>query len=98
MVGLKPDSLVLEHTEGVELEAVNGVERNEVEAGTGTEGSRDRVLRDMRFSRWLRLCTSNSRGLGLILCWINKIPLAVQPKKKTHYNMFEGDYRREKNY
>lgn len=96
-MGLKPDSLVLEHTRGVELEAVNGVERSEVEAGTGTEGSRDRVLRDMRFSRWLRLCPSNSRGLGLIPCWINKIPLAVQPKKKTHYNIFEGDYRREKN-
>lgn len=63
MVGLKPDSLVLEHTGGVELEAVNGVERSEVEAGNGTEGSRDRVLREMRFSQWLRLCTSNSRGL-----------------------------------
>ena len=48
MVGLKPDSLVLEHTEGVELEAVNGVERNEVEAGTGTEGSRDRAAKVSR--------------------------------------------------
>lgn len=64
MVGLKPESLVLEHTGGVELEAVNGVERSEVEARAGTEGSRDRVLRDKRFSRWLRLCTSNSGGYG----------------------------------
>ena len=61
---------------------MNGVERGEVEARAGTEGSRDRVLRDQRFSWWLRLCTSSSRGYGFDPLWINKIPLAVQPKKK----------------
>ena len=86
-MGLKPDSLVLEHTRGVELEAVNGVERSEVEAGTGTEGSRDRVLRDMRFSRWLRLCPSNA-GLRVDPSWgelRSHLPHATAKKKKKFY-------------
>lgn len=82
VVGLKPESLVLEYTGGLELEAVNGVERGEVEARAGTEGSRDRVLRDQRFSWWLRLCTSSSRSYGFDPLLDKQDPPCCAAKKK----------------
>ena len=82
VVGLKPESLVLEYTGGLELEAVNGVERGEVEARAGTEGSRDRVLRDQRFSWSLRLCTSSSRSYGFDPLLDKQDPPCCAAKKK----------------
>lgn len=65
VVGLKPDSLVLEHT-GSGVGSSEWGREARWEAGNGTEGSRDRVLRDAIFpvvktGLW---GTSNSRGCG----------------------------------